>query len=223
MKWAKMTDLSVQKDESVIEDEIKKHCPDFVEVKARYLFYEETPEQNFDYYELIAGSKKEEALNYIVQTSQLSEETKPSAISLHKGVKSYNVTSVLKASSNPEREDEPFVEQKIRTEYSHSICCPKATRVKASRIETLRENALIYRYYFVIVESEKKEQELSYKSGDRTIRIHVETKQEIPFPPFGKQTTQTNVFPHFVTTVQRENASKPHSMTIYKEVLFIPL
>jgi len=67
VKWAKMTDLSVQKDESFIEDEIKKHCPDFVEVKARYLFYEETPEQNFDYYELIAGSKKEETQNYIVQ------------------------------------------------------------------------------------------------------------------------------------------------------------
>lgn len=95
VKWAKMTDLSVQKDESFIEDEIKKHCPDFVEVKARYLFYEETPEQNFDYYELIAGSKKEETQNYIVQIWQPSEEIKPHALSLHKAVKSYNVANTL--------------------------------------------------------------------------------------------------------------------------------
>jgi len=165
----------------------KNTVPDFVEVKARYLCYE--PEFNCDYYELIAESKKEDTRNYIVQTSQFHEETEPHAILLFKGVKSYQVSNVLETSSKPEREDEPFVEEKIRKEYEHSICCPKATRVKVSHIETLKANALIYRYYAVTVVSEKKEQEFSFNNGDRTVHARVETTTEVP-PPFGKQATK---------------------------------
>ena len=217
-----MTDLSVQKNESFVEDKIKKHCPDFVEVKARYLCHMETPVLNTEYYELIVESKKEGPQKYIVEAS-LGEETKPDALSLFKGVKSYNVSKVLETSSKPEREDQPFVEDKIRIEYSHSICCPKATSVKAHHIGTLREGALIYRYYIVIVDSERREQELLVKTGDNTWRAHIQSKKEIPDPSLSKQTTQIDVFLHLVTTVQRKRASKPHSMTIYKSVIFIPL
>jgi len=219
-----MTDLNIQKDESFIEGAIPKHCPDFIDVKARYLFPDETPlEFCCDFYDLAVESKKEGRSHYILQAFQSSSETKPHTLVLYKGVKSYNVAKVLTASSKPEREDEPFVEEKIRAEYSHSICCPEATRIRAAQIGALKDKALFHRYYKVRVESEHTEQEISYENGDRNIHAHVRSKKATLPPPFGKQTTNINVFDHLVATIQRENDAKPHSMTIYKQVILIPL